>query len=199
MASKGEPMKGKTERLYAIVKPWYTVLLRLLYHPKWIGKENIPEEGPIVIAANHKMAFDPLLVLTATKRQVSYLAKSDLFRGIPGWFFRNMGMIPVYRDKGNMKAVLEAEEVLRKGGAIGIFPEGKRNYTQQELLPFRTGAVRLAKQVVCPIVPCAITGKYRLFRKGIQIEFGKPISIENFEIKDANQILQEEIRKLLRK
>ena len=164
-----------------------------------MAKKTSQKNGPIVIAANHKRAFDPLLILTATKRQVSYLAKSELFHGIPCWFFRHMGMIPVYSEKGNMKAVLAAEKVLEKGGAIGIFPEGKRNYTEQELLPFRTGAVRLAKQAVCPIVPCAITGEYRLFRKGIQIKFGKPISIEAFEIKDANQMLQEEIRKLLRK
>jgi len=196
---KEKKRRGKTERLYAFVKPWYTILLRLLYHPKWIGKEKIPESGPIIIAGNHKMAFDPLLVLTATKRQVAYLAKSELFHGIPGWFFRHMGMIPVYRDKGNRKAVVEAEAVLSKGGAIGIFPEGKRNYTEQELLPFRKGAVRMAKQTGSLLVPCAIKGKYCLFRKGIQIEFGEPFSVESYETEEANEILQNEIRKLLRK
>ena len=134
----------KSKILYHLVKPIYAIPLRLLYRPKLIGKQNIPQEGPIIFAANHKMAFDPLLVLVSTKREVSYLAKSELFRGLHGWVFRKIGMIPVFRGKQNAAAVLEAAEVLKAGGAIGVFPEGKRNRTQEDLLPFRRGAVRLA-------------------------------------------------------
>lgn len=189
----------KNKILYHLVKPIYAIPLRLLYRPELIGKQNIPQEGPIIFAANHKMAFDPLLVLVSTKREVSYLAKSELFRGFHGWFFRKIGMIPVFRGKQNAAAVLEAAEVLKAGGAIGVFPEGKRNRTQEDLLPFRRGAVRLAKETSSLIIPCAIKGKYRLFRKGIQIEFGKPIQVNSYEIDQANEILREEIRKLLRK
>ena len=66
----------KSKILYHLVKPIYAIPLRLLYRPELIGKQNIPQEGPIIFAANHKMAFDPLLVLVSTKREVSYLAKN---------------------------------------------------------------------------------------------------------------------------
>lgn len=192
-------MKKKKNRLYYFVKPIYKILLCFLYRPNIIGKENIPEEGSIIFASNHKMAFDPLLILISTKRQVSYLAKSDLFKLVHGWIFRKIGMIPVYRDKQNAGAIIEAEKVLEKGGAIGVFPEGRRNRTKEDLLPFRKGAVRLAKKTKTPILPCAITGKYRLFRKGLQLEIGKPIQIDHLEIEEANEKLQKEILKILRK
>lgn len=192
-------MKKKKNRLYYFVKPIYKILLCFLYRPNIIGKENIPEEGPIIFASNHKMAFDPLLILISTKRQVSYLAKSDLFKLVHGWIFRKIGMIPVYRDKQNVGAIIEAEKVLENGGAIGVFPEGRRNRTKEDLLPFRKGAVRLAKKTKTPILPCAITGKYRLFRKGLQLEIGKPIQIDHLEIEEANEKLQKEILKILRK
>ena len=194
-----DKMKKNKNHLYHIVKPIYKIFLTLLYRPTIIGKENIPEEGAVIFASNHKRAFDPLLVLISTKRQVCYLAKSDLFKLVHGWIFRKIGMIPVYRDKQNAGAIIEAEKVLEEGGAIGVFPEGKRNRTKEDLLPFRKGAVRLAKKTKTPIIPCAITGKYRLFRKGIKLEIGKPIQIEHLEIEEANELLQKEIIKMLRK
>lgn len=193
---RGEAMKNL---FYHLVKPIYQIPFRLLYFPEIVGKENIPKEGPVIIAANHKMAFDPLGILIATKREVHYLAKSELFHGVLGFGLKKVGMIPVYRDRSNTSATLKAEEILKQGGIIGIFPEGKRNYTKEVLLPFHKGTVKMAKTVHCTIVPCAIKGEYRLFRKGIRFLFGKPIHIENMEMEEANQYLQDEIRRLLEK
>ena len=93
---------------------------------------------------------------------------------------------------------MEAEEILKHGGAVGIFPEGTRNRTNEDLLKFRHGAVSIAKKTNSKIVPFAIRGKYKLFRKGLSIKFGKPIDVSNMEIEEANDYLRGEVLKLLK-
>lgn len=84
-------------------------------------------------------------------------------------------------------------------GTVGIFPEGTRNKTKKELLPFRRGAVLIAQRTNSKIVPFALRGKYKLFRKGIILEFGKPIDVLNLEKDVANDELKEEVLELVRK
>lgn len=186
----------KENILYKICKIIYTVLLKILFRPKAYGKENIPNEGALIFAGNHRHAFDPVVVMSNTKRQVHYMAKEELFKGIHGLIFKNIGLIKVNRDKTNPGAVLSAEQILKNGGTIGIFPEGTRNRTENKILKFRTGAVRIAKNTNTKILPFAIRGKYKLFRKGIEIEFGKPIDVSNMEVEEANSYLEQEVLKL---
>lgn len=169
-------------------------MLKILYRPKAYGVANIPKEEPIIFVGNHTHAFDPIVVMTYTNRIVHYMAKESLFKGIHGKLFEGIGLIKVYRNRKNPLAVVEAEKILNQGGAVGIFPEGTRNKTQQELLKFRHGAVAIAKKTNSQIVPFAIRGKYRLFRKGLIIEFGKPVDISKMEVYIRNEVL-----KLLRK
>lgn len=191
-------MKEKN-KLYKLLKIIYSILLKVLYKPVTYGLENIPEEGPIIFAGNHTHAFDPIVVMTFTKRTVHYMAKESLFKGIHGILFKKIGLIKVYRTQKNPMAVLEAEEILKKGGTIGIFPEGTRNKGTEELLKFKYGTVRIAKQSNSRIIPFAIKGEYRLFRKGLTIEFGKPIDVSKMEVEEANEFLRNEVLKLLRK
>ena len=108
--------------LYKVSKIIYTVLLKVLYRPTVIGKENIPEDGAVIFAGNHRHAFDPVVVMTHTKRIVHYMAKESLFKGLHGMLFKQIGLIKVYRTKSNPEAILEAEEILKNGGTIGLFP-----------------------------------------------------------------------------
>ena len=181
--------------LKIIIKP----LLKILYRPKAYGTENIPKEGPIIFAGNHKHAFDPVVVMTNTDRIVHYMAKESIFKGLHGKILESIGIIKVYRTKSNPTAVIEAEQILKQGGTIGIFPEGTRNKTDQELLKFRHGAVAIAKKANSPIIPFAIKGEYKLFRKGVIIEFGKPVDVSKMEIDEANDYIRNEVLKLLRK
>ena len=186
----------KENVLYRICKIIYTVLLKILFIPKAYGKENIPNEGALIFAGNHRHAFDPVVVMSNTKRQVHYMAKEEIFKGIHGLIFKNIGLIKVNRNQSNPGAVLSAEQILKNGGTIGIFPEGTRNRTENKILKFRTGAVRIAKNTNTKILPFAIRGKYKLFRKGIEIEFGKPIDVSNMEVEKANSYLEQEVLKL---
>ncbi len=185
--------------LYKICKLIYSSLLKILYRPTVIGKENIPEEGPVIFAGNHRHAFDPVVVMTHTKRIVHYMAKESLFKGIHGFIFKQIGLIKVYRSRNNPEAISSAVELLKKGGTLGIFPEGTRNRTEDELLKFKHGAVTIAKQSNSVIVPFAIKGGYNLFRKTLTIEFGKPVDIRDMELDDANDYIRNEVLNLLRK
>lgn len=185
--------------LYNICKLIYTTLLKILYRPKVIGKENIPEDGAIIFAGNHRHAFDPVVVMTHTKRFVHYMAKESLFKGFHGFLFKQIGLIKVYRTRNNPEAIESAVELLKNGGTLGIFPEGTRNRTNEELLKFKHGAVTIAKQSGSKIVPFAIKGEYKVFSNKLIIEFGKPIDVSNMETEKANDYIRNEVLNLLRK
>lgn len=185
--------------LYKACKIIYTTLLKILYRPTAIGIENIPDDGPVIFAGNHRHAFDPVVVMTHTKRLVHYMAKESLFKGLHGIIFKNIGLIKVYRTKNNPEAVQTAVELLKQGGTLGIFPEGTRNKTEEELLKFKHGTVKIAKEADSKIVPFAIKGEYKLFRKKLIIEFGKPIDVSDMEIDEANDYIRNEVLNLLRK
>jgi len=185
--------------IYKILKIICGPVFKVLYRPKAYGKENIPEEGAVIFVGNHKHAFDPVVVMTNTKRIVHYMAKESLFKGVHGILFKSIGLIKVYRSKSNPMAVVEAVQILKNGGTVGIFPEGTRNRTEQELLRFRHGAVAIAKQANSKVIPFAIRGKYRILKKGLEIEFGEPVDVSTMEIEEANEYIRNEVLKLLRK
>ncbi|MBR3613922.1 MAG: 1-acyl-sn-glycerol-3-phosphate acyltransferase [Clostridia bacterium] len=185
--------------LYGACKLIYSTLLKVLYRPSVIGIENIPESGPIIFAGNHRHAFDPVVVMTYTKRIVHYMAKESLFKGIHGFLFEQIGLIKVYRTRNNPQAIENAVELLKQGGTLGIFPEGTRNKTEEDLLRFKHGAVAIAKEANAPIIPFAIKGEYKIFKKKLIIEFGKPVDVNNMEIEVANDYIRNEVLNLLRK
>lgn len=186
-------------KLYNTCKIIYTFLLKILFRPKVYGIENIPKEGSLIFAGNHKHAVDPVVVMSSTERIVHYMAKESLFKGIHGKIFEKIGIIKVYRTKSNPVAIMQADKILKNNGTIGIFPEGTRNKTEQELLKFRKGTVVIAQRTGAKILPFAIRGKYRIFRKGLEIEFGSPIDVSNMEVEEANEYLRNKVLELLRK
>lgn len=114
-------------------------LYKFWYHPVVIGKENIPKEGPIILVGNHIHVMDQCNIIIVTKRNLHYMAKKEYFdskykEGKHAWFFRFTGCIPVDRTKKDTEATSAALEVLRKGQALGLFPEGTRNGLKEERL-----------------------------------------------------------------
>lgn len=178
-----------------VLKP----IFKILYRPTIIHKEKIPTEKAFIFAGNHKNALDPALVALSTKRTVRFLAKKELLEGKTKLFFKAIKAIPVDRSKANKEAINTAIEVLNNGDIISLFPEGTRNKTNKILLPFKFGAVSMAQKTKSPIVPFAITGDYKLFRKGIQIEFGEPIDISKMELQEANEYLMQKVEELIKK
>lgn len=188
-------MKGPL--LYRILRPLDKMFMKL-YMPKIIGEENIPKDGAYILAGNHSAKLDPLLIMACNKHTVSYLGKIELFRGIKKYFFKALGVIPVDRKKkNNSDALLMAINHLKKNGVIGIFPEGTINRTKEIIMPFKYGAVRMAKGTNCVIVPFAINGKYHLFKKGLIINFGKAYKVTG-TIEEENKILENKVIELIK-
>ncbi len=188
----------KKALLYRILRPFFTVLFKIYFHPTLIHKEYIPAEGAVVIAGNHKHALDPILVDVCTKRVIHTLAKKDLHDGIFGWFFRAIGSIPVdLRAAKNPRALQTAIEYLKEGKAINVSPEAKRNYTEEILLPFKFGAVVMAQRTNCPIVPYSITGDYKFRSRNLTITFGEPLDVSEMTAEEANELLYNTVKELL--
>ena len=193
-------MKSKLpERSYKIFKPILGLVYRFYYNPKIIGKENIPKTGPIIVAGNHMHVMDQCGPILATKRVIHYMAKKEYFDGRHRWFFKMMGCISVNRSIHDDVAKNEAMMVLEDGKALGIFPEGTRNKTDNVLLPFKFGAVSMAQKSNATIVPFAVTGKYKFRTKNLKINFGTPFKVGNMELEEANTKLYNEIFDLIMK
>ncbi len=190
-------MKKDKMYMYRFLKPVLGLIFKLYYNPKIIGKENILKEGSILIVGNHKHLFDQCLAIIATKRPIHYMAKKEYFEGKFAWFFKMVGCIPVDRSRKDENAKKKALEVLYNGYALGLFPEGTRNKTEQFLLPFKYGAVSMANKTDSYLVPFGITGDYKFRSKNLMIRFGKPFKADD-DLEKANKKLEAEVEKLMR-
>lgn len=113
-----------------------------------------------------------------------------------GLVFKLAGCISVDRSKKDEHATDQALEVLEKGFALGLFPEGTRNKTKELLLPFKFGAVSMAKKTNALIVPFAITGDYKFRSQNLNARFGKPFKVEG-DLEQANKKLEATIKDLM--
>ena len=197
MASK----KRKDETAFRIFSPLLRLIFKIYYNPKIVNKEVIPKEGPILLVCNHKHVFDQCFVIMATKRPIRYMAKKEYFDSKLAWFFKLAGCIPVDRTIKDDKAKAAALEVLELDGAVGLFPEGTRNKTNDKLLlDFKFGTVSMAQKTNATIVPCALTGDYKFRSKNLMCQFGKPFKVsKNMDLADANEKLYKEMERLMKK
>lgn len=190
-------MKYKDPLLYKIVRPIGKVLFKIVYRPKVIGSEFIPKNGRIIIAGNHKNNLDCMMLLISTKRCVHFLAKDELFKGKMGWFFKAIGLIPVNRKTKDGKALKEAIGYLENDKVIGIFPEGTHNKSNDVILPFKIGAVKMSNDADSQIVPFVIKGEYKKFRKGVRIIFFEPFKAKSNDLDKENEKFMKLISKKL--
>ena len=175
-------------------------LLKLLYRPKARGLENVPAEGPIILAANHVSFMDSLFIPLVLKRRVVYLGKSDYFDSAKTrWFFKLVNVIPVKRDGGTAgeAAIRAGVRELEKGLVVGIYPEGTRS-PDGRLYRGKTGVARMAILANAPVIPVGVFGTRELqppdrkmpkLSGRIQIVFGKPLSFERFAGQDRDRFV----------
>lgn len=193
-------MKKKTDRMigYKIFRGILGPIYKFYYNPKFVGLENIPLDGPIIFAGNHIHLMDQNAIIVSYKRPIHYMAKKEYWDSFKTrWFFKAVGCIPVNRSIKDDEATEKALEVLNNGGCIGIFPEGTRNKTDAFLLPFKFGAVSMAKKTDSPIVPFVITGDYKFRSKNLVVRIGKPLPPRE-DLGIANQELRETMIEMMK-
>jgi len=185
--AEGKKTAQKRSRMkwfYFLVWKSVRTISRFLWRLTWEGTENIPREGGVIIASNHISYYDPPFVSVSSPREVHFMAKRELF-SIPilGFLIRNLNAFPVSRGKYDRQALEAAIEVLKKGEALIVFPEGTRSRKKGEFLPPKPGIGVLAKEGRVPIVPTYISGSDELtkvffsFRR-VKVIFGPPIPRE---------------------
>lgn len=185
---------------YRFLRAVLLPVFKFYYNPKIYGKENIPKEGNILICGNHKHIMDQCMPIMGTKRMIHWMAKREYFDDKKvAWFFNMSGCISVDRSIHDDVAKGKALDVLKDGGAVGLFPEGTRNKTDAFLLPFKFGAVSMAKKTDSLIVPFGISGDYKFRSKNLRVHIGKPIDIKDMTLEEANKKLEKEIGKLIKK
>lgn len=173
-------MNMKDNMFYKIVRPFLFLFIKL-YRPTVIGKENIPTNTNFIFAGNHTAYIDPILVASNTPKQVHFFAKDELYKGIYKILFKHLGIIPVNRKIKDKKSLNMGINALNNNLVVGIFPEGTINRTTNMILPFKYGAVKMSKETNKLIVPFAIIGKYKLFKKSVKIVFDKPFIAKDLE------------------
>ena len=169
--------------LYRFSQIVFRLLFYTVFRTRVYGRENIPKEGAVILAANHASTIDPPLMASLIERPVSYMAKIELFENpIFGAAIRRCHAFPVKRGASDRGAIKAAVTVLKEGHMLGLFPEGTRSKTG-ELQKAEAGIALIASMTGAPIVPVAILNSHRIFANGgllpqLRIMYGAPISFQ---------------------
>ena len=169
-----EPDPRRTP-FYRFARLLFGVVAGLLWRPKVIGRYNVPAEGPVLLAPVHRSFADFGLAAFVTDRKLFFMAKDSLWKSGPlGRLLITLGAFPVHRESADREALRHAEEVLRQGQVLVLFPEGMRQ-EGGEVGDLLEGAAFLAARTGARIVPIGIGGSDRSMPKGSKIP--KPIKI----------------------
>lgn len=189
---------------YWILKIVLTPILYVAYRIRVEGKEHLPKQGAVILAANHRSFLDSIFIPLLVPRRVTFVAKAEYFDDPKtAWFFRAVGQIPIRREGGSASegALAAARDVLADGGVFGIYPEGTRT-RDGYLHKGKTGVARLALSTGAPLVPVGMVGTDecqptdaklpRLFRK-VTIRFGPPISTDHYVGREDDRLVLRQI------
>ncbi len=164
--------------IYTIVRALFKILFAVGLRLRVEGTENIPKEGPLVIACNHLSLLDPPVLGTAASRKVHFMAKEELFVPVLGTIYKILGAFPVRRGGADRAAIKHGIEILESGQVLAIFPEGTRSKTGK-LGKAQPGALMMASKAKATIVPACIIGtdykRYGRIWPKVTVRFGKPI------------------------
>lgn len=176
----------------AVLRP----LFWLMYRPRIVGRGNVPERGPVLLASNHLASLDTVIIPTSANRPVQFLIKSSYFTGsgvvgrFKRWFFTSIGGVPVYRATGrDARAALDAgSSILRAGSVFAVFPEGTRS-RDGKLHEGHGGAAWMARDTGAAVVPVGLIGTGTVKPLGhllpgrprLEVHFGEPLDLTDLE------------------
>lgn len=186
---------------YVLMGPW----LWLMGRPKVEGLENLPKDGPALLASNHLAVVDSFYLPLAAPRRIFFLAKSEYFTGtglkgaFQRWFFTASGQIPIDRSGGSASAdaLLAGKRVVESGRLLCLYPEGTRS-PDGRLYKGKTGLARMALETGVPVIPVAMIGTDRINPPGtvlprptkLTLKFGAPLDFSRYEGMAGNRFIE---------
>ncbi len=178
--------------IWAIGAPLVRAIMGMLFHVKIESAEHVPRSGPAILAPNHISVLDgpavSAVVGTHRRRVTRNLIAGEVFSGLIGWILRQARQIPIRRGTGDTGALDDAAHIIREGGCVGIFPEGRVNdVTNGDVQRIRSGLTRIALPTGAPVIPIGIWGTAAIWpqdglikasllkRPRVAIVFGEPL------------------------
>lgn len=170
--------------LYEIAYPVVSVVARWCCSLEVVGREKVPAEGGVIVAANHVSYLDIPIVGCALARRADFLAKAELFRTpVVGWLFRRLGGVPIRRGGLDRAALAEVQRRLAQGRLVVMYPEGTRS-PDERLQDAKPGIGMLVARTGVPVVPAYVAGTGEAWPPGarwlrcrpITVIFGEPMT-----------------------
>lgn len=190
---------------YAIVRFFAAIPFFIAFNVRYEGTENLPKSGSVILAANHRTWFDPILIAVRVKYISSYLAKAELFKFPLSIVLRWVHAFKTLRNGTDVSVLATAEDHIRRGYTLTIFPEGTRS-KDGTIGRAKSGVAYIASKCGVPVYPIGISYKGRLhFRSKITVRFGAPLSPEELrlnsmsktELRAAGMKIMDTIRELV--
>src|SRR5437588_1712181 len=182
---------------YGLTRLFVVPYSLIAFRVRALGTENVPN-GPVILAPNHGSFMDHFFTGTFLRRRVRFMAKSQLFKpGLATYIFSHGGVFPVRRGHQDEEAFETTFQVLGRGEAVVMYPEGGRSRTGKLADQARPGIGRLALEAGVPIVPVAILGSHqvrnwkRLQFPKVTVQFGKPFQFDR--VKESTREQQQEV------
>jgi len=166
--------------LWALIRFLARIILAIIAQIHLEGREHIPQAGAFIVASNHLSWIDVPLIPAYFSRPVVYMAKDETFHGRLAWLVRFMGAFPVKRGEADRQALRAADEQLKQGHILIIFPEGTRSKTHTLAAP-HAGLGMIALRSDAPIVPVAVWGTEKVlktFRPRVNVIYGEPMTFK---------------------
>ncbi|MBC8590546.1 lysophospholipid acyltransferase family protein [Wansuia hejianensis] len=167
---------------YKLIRVIGNIILRMIFRIRISGKENVPMDGRFILCANHISNWDPVLISIVIPRQISWMAKKELFKTKTlSFILKHLGVFPVSRGDTDISAIKKSIRILKDEKVLGIFPEGTR-VKEINLDNAKTGVALLSLRSNSPILPVYIESTYKLFSR-VNIYIGKPLYFNEYSNK----------------
>jgi 1-acyl-sn-glycerol-3-phosphate acyltransferase len=171
-------------------------ILRLIYRVRVEGDTTLSKAEGCIVYANHTCYLDPVVMGCYIKRQIKFMAKTELYKNkIMGKVLLKLGTFPVRRGEADLSAIKTALRLLKEGEVLGLFPEGTRN-KGRDLLDAEPGLSMIAVKAKVPVIPVAILSSYKVFHR-VKMIIGEPIYLEEYYDKKLSMEQHKEISNAL--
>lgn len=183
---RGDPFSAPLWVMWRLVRLYAGFWCRA----KRVGCCTVPRQGPVILAANHTAGIDPLLIFaTCLHRKTSFLVAREYVHGLAGWFMQLVDCIPLDRDRPSHGSLSEACRLLKRGGCLGIFPQGQLEPPDAPPRAARVGVGWLALRTGAVVIPCHIGGTQysdrvigSFFRRHhVRVRYGRPVDLSAFQ------------------